>query len=289
MAFQMRSTAIASSLTSLDFGLRSEPGSNLLMNGPIVEHEHRFLLTSQEARQFVRAVSARLTLDVYDALRPVAYSHTTYYDTPKRELWNDELTGAGHRVRVRQYASAEDPTSEARFADRVYLELKSSTDSRRQKLRFPFLPEQLRDLLQEGSTADLPDSSTARALVTRIRTAELSPVFSTWYRRMSMSQGKVRVTIDENVAFCPPCAFADAGQAKSPSDALGMITGRVVEIKVRGAMPDWLATAMASLGGSESVSKFRRGMQILLSPSRDKMNSTRPLTALPPMQTRGYE
>lgn len=232
-----------------------------------VEHEYRYLLSSPSARQLVDTVSKHLSLDVYDSSRPVAYSHTTYYDTPNQSCWLGELSGSGERVRVRQYASAATTTSQPIASSLAYLEFKRSADSFREKIRYSRPCAELRELLSRDSISPLPAQKLARELATQIRQGELSPVFSTWYRRISMSQESVRVTIDENVVFCQPSAIKNEGEGLNPPATCGRVSGRIVEIKHRGVIPHWLEKATERLSGAESVSKFQRGMKILLAPS----------------------
>ena len=252
-----------------------------------MEHEYRMLLSSAEARHVVAAASAHLKLDVYDALQPVAFTRTTYFDTAAQELWGDEIGGASRRVRVRQYAASRLPESMPRFVGPAYLEYKQSVGTERRKLRYSSTPEKLRSLLNGGEIdandlTRLHKAPEIYQVAMRIRSGELAPVLSTWYRRVSLSEGDLRLTIDENVAFCPPTRIGNVGEDAEPTKTANVISGRVVEIKLSGTMPRWLEDTITPLAGAESISKFRRGMESQLLPTTGSMNATRPLTILAP-------
>jgi hypothetical protein len=95
------------------------------------------------------------------------------------------------------------------------------------------------------------------------------------------------VTIDKNVSFHKAGEISKICELVVPGEAVDMLAGRVVEMKVVGQRPSWLVAAMKSLKGTESFSKLKRGMQILTTPRRSNFNATKPLTALAPIRTRG--
>lgn len=258
-----------------------------------MEHEYRFLLLSSEARRFVALASEHLKQNIYDVDRPVAYTRTTYYDTEDRRYYR-RVGNVNRRVRVRQYASAVTPTSSVKLCGPVFLEYKESSGAQRRKLRYCTTTPDLNRLLgdrwirdvERQSLKQLPEVMDA-ALA--IRAGVLKPIFSTWYRRMSLSHEGVRLTVDENVAFCPPMAMGAQGQCAEPDECLSLIAGRIVELKVTGALPSWLSSALQQLEGTESVSKFRRGMEIIANPGLRPIHSTRPLTVLAPTSPLGNQ
>jgi hypothetical protein len=247
----------------------------------MVQEERRYSLASGEARALLCAAEEHLSLDVYDALRPVAYSQTTYYDRVDDSFFHGSENQVNRRVRVRQYAAAKDPDSQPIFIGPAYLEFKESMGVHRRKLRHACDPEELADLLSGASLGslakDLEASPDLYDIAMAIRRSELAPVFSTWYRRLSMSGQQLRLTIDENVAFCtsiPPLRAGDPVSQLAPFD---LISTRILEVKNEHAIPDWLKSMLGSLRSAEIPSKFHRGMATLRSPKRRSLSATLPL------------
>ncbi len=259
-----------------------------------VEREHRFVVSSQEAHRFISLASRYLRVQVYDSERPLAYSRTTYFDTPDWHYFTDEEAGIERRIRLRQYASASDRSSPATLSGLAYLEYKESIGSVRDKQRFVAEPGELGGLmlgrrLSQENRKKLAESPLLASLAEAIRECRLCPIFSTWYRRVSLAHEEVRLTIDEDVAFCPPLAIEEAGAQAEPPRILKRVPGRILELKVLGDMPSWLSSALESLAGCETPSKFHLGMHMLASPGSSRLANTRPsrpLAVLAPLRAR---
>lgn len=259
------------------------------MNQHNSESEYRYQLASAEARALVRLAADHLSHDVYNPKNPVSYTRTTYFDTADRALAKSLSEPVTRRLRVRQYASAPTTVAEPLLDSSAFLECKDSSGLRRLKTRYRTRPETLRALLTGSlATVSEEDMKALRAqprlyeFVRAIRREEYQPVFSTWYRRVSLSTTGVRITIDENVNFCGPQAIGDVGTRARPKHTFDLLAGRIVEIKLTGAAPSWLANAMVSLPSVATPSKFQRGLSAISLPSRRSIAGTRPLSVLAP-------
>jgi len=174
----------------------------------------------------------------------------------------------------------------------AFLEFKESSGNRRHKTRHGIGSEDLRKLLRPQTEMDADEAHSLKskqplyALARGIRSGEFIPVFSTWYRRMSLSCAAVRLTIDENVTFCRPLGIGVAGNAARPGTAIDMMEGRIIEIKTMGAIPQWLSGEMHYLSDCDTPSKFVRGLAATRRPKHNDFASTKPLAILAPMRTK---
>lgn len=253
-----------------------------LKNSPQGEQERRYSLTSSEAWALIAKAESHLALDVYDERRPVAYSLTTYYDSVDSKFYEGAKNGVNQRVRVRQYAASENPDSHPVIGPSAYLEFKESVGVSRRKLRYASDPVALAGLLagtpSDEQEKDLQASSPELyEFAIAIRSGELVPVFSTWYRRLSMSDREVRLTIDENVTFCGSMPLLPAGEPASQNAPFDLVSERILEVKHEAAIPEWLKSTVESLSRAEIPSKFHRGMVTLRSSKRRSFSATRPL------------
>ena len=91
------------------------------------------------------------------------------------------------------------------------------------------------------------------------------PCLTTWYRRSSLTgeNGRVRITLDQGLSFCEPQHLGDAGDVATPSEVIARGPARILEIKLHGEPPAWLARATAGLVAAPSFSKFQMGMVAL--------------------------
>jgi hypothetical protein len=206
------------------------------------QRERKFLPEGVEARRIWELASRHLRPEHGSA--EVAYSRTTYYDTPDLSYYRSCRGPVKRRLRVREYARPSNPDEPPVLADGCFLELKCSTGDARTKNRIAVLPSDLSQHL-----AALTD-------------APLAPTVATWYRRRALvdTTGNLRVTLDDRLLLCKPrplgSSFADLG----PGDILGRGPSYVLEYKCTGVPPAWLIDALAGLREASSFSKFQLGM-----------------------------
>jgi hypothetical protein len=203
------------------------------------EAEHRFLLARDATERFLAAAAGHLSVVVHDAARPIAYTRTTYLDTPDGEYFRTCLTPLARRLRVREYAASPSVDEPARLTGERYLEVKETRGRLRVKRR--------------GAL----DGPLARP--------DVQPCVTTYYRRLELAHQRVRITLDEGIAYCLPAPVGQAGDLAEPPYVLEYGPSRVVEVKIRGATPAWLAAAMEALPVRETngFSKFFAAMLAL--------------------------
>jgi hypothetical protein len=192
-----------------------------------VEHERKYVVDRALAETFLTAVADRLELLIFDPSRPVAWTRTTYLDTPDLAL----LRGSRH-VRLREYGGAPRTGGAPTFGGPAWLEVKEREGSIRRKQRFQAEQADV-DVLLAGDG--------------------LEPQVTVLYQRTSFSAAEgdeVRVTVDQQITYRAPRAGTPFAEGPDV----------IVEVKHRGETPAWLAAATARLTETPAFSKFRHAM-----------------------------
>jgi hypothetical protein len=237
------------------------------------EHEQRFVLTRAQVIAFYSAIGPRAALELYDKVRPISYTRTTYLDTDDFAYFRSCEGPVARRVRVREYAVASSLADTPVLSGISYLELKQNAGTSRSKVRISAPPAVLRGILQGGAQGDdvaaevaqLEPLAALRAIQEELATGTLAPRLTTWYRRTCMTGegGRVRITLDENLTFCRAQPLGDAGEAVGATDAFATGPARILEVKHWGETPEWLSRAVEGLSAAPNFSKFRMGMLAL--------------------------
>ncbi len=228
--------------------------------------ERRFVVSPELAATISRQVASRLAPQVFDRGRPIAYTRTTYYDTPRHALYRTLHPDC--RVRLREYGAAVDESASPELSGISYLELKSIEGEWRTKIRLR-LPSQHGVHRADGFRlawdrllAELPADL---VLPCDLRDANLVPRVTTVYRRRSWASedGAVRITLDSGLIGSSPILVADAPDRFEPVGSIDFGDRRVVEVKSVGAVPDWLERVLGGVPVTEQFSKFRWGVAAL--------------------------
>lgn len=245
---------------------------------PKYEYEIKFAVPLAQAHEFLAATRGRILPQVYDESLPIAFSRTTYLDTPDRRYLRSSEELVSRRLRVREYAGAPATGAPVRLMNLCYLEYKESRAGQRRKARVRIAAQDAAGIvanpvrLLDGSQhLGLAEQEAAQMLVHELEGSQLSTQLTTWYRRQSLrdTSGRVRVTLDTEIAFCHPIAldcWQSAAPALPPDRVAGHAPSCLLEVKCQGAQPAWLRRAMSSLGEppEKRLSKYAMGMRVLL-------------------------
>jgi hypothetical protein len=231
------------------------------------ERERRFLLSRDETLTLLRTVATRCVQQRYDRHRPLAFTRTTYLDTPDLAYFRSFEDGVARRLRVREYAVASTLRELPLLSGLCCIELKQSTGSARSKVRFSAPARTLRRVLAGEAQFEIDDDSPAQLMALATLRAELAahrvaPCLTTWYRRTCLTgeDGRVRITLDQDLSFCPPQELGEDGDPVALPSVVAHWPSRILEVKHFGEEPAWLARAIAPLTAAPSFSKFRVGM-----------------------------
>lgn len=223
--------------------------AQLFEPGPLLDQgERKYLLDAHAAAGFWAIACDRLRpqIDVKD--RPVAYSRTTYFDTPDLAYFRSGRSAVAQRLRVREYAHAASLDEVPVVGGRCFVELKQSSGGLRSKTRLECAPHEV-----PGRLAELTDER------------RLEPCVATWYRRRALSDdaGTLRVTLDDRLMLCRPCSLGSEFEL-APDQIVGHGPAFILEVKTfDGPPPAWLRHALVGLDEAVGFSKFMLGMRAI--------------------------
>ncbi len=212
------------------------------------QQERKFLLSGEERVRFWTAVAPLLRRQHEDPLRPCNYVRTTYFDTPDHSYYCSGGQAIAQRLRVREYASSVSHEGTPTLSGPCFLEFKESSGGLRRKQRLKIAAK---------------DVTTHLA---RIHASPLLPCVTTWYQRTALADeaDRIRITIDQGIAFCKPVPLGIVGVDARPPEILAVDPAIVLEVKLWETAPSWLARALRGLNEAHGFSKFKAGMQALL-------------------------
>jgi len=225
------------------------------------ETERKFLLGIDAVDELLARFYAQgLSEEIHGEPGARAFARTTYLDTNDFALYRSSFTSARRRLRIREYASA--PPGEApRLTGRCFLELKTSSGTRRAKERYEAAPARVEEILEGLRPPDLPGG-----IEEVLDSYRLLPRMTTWYRRFSLANADAsfRFTVDAEIQFCKPTQPRPAGEIATPPALSSIVEGCIAEVKFAGPAPSWLDRAIAGLPEAPDFSKFRAGMEKVL-------------------------
>jgi VTC domain len=251
--------------------------------------ERKYLVAPDRAPVLARALGERLELHHYageDANRLPGAQHfvtTIYFDTAARDIYQ-AARAADHSIKLRakEYYDlhpalselATDPRQLVRYSPVLWLEIKEKEGERTRKRRLAlpkadvsaFLAE--RHVTPEMVSLQHAKPAAAQAALAEIGAllARLGPVAADClvnYRRLAWQDpdSSLRVTIDVQLSFYGPPADLWTRRFAMVRESLGAARASerscVVEVKWRGARPDWLDRLLADVGARDGYySKF---------------------------------
>lgn len=242
------------------------------------QYELKFALVAAQTEAFLEATAAWLVTKVYDEARPIAFSRTTYLDSPDRRYLASSTEQVSRRLRIREYAGASAHGAPAELSGACYLEYKESAGGRRRKSRLAMSTDDIAEILRAPDIgfvserlAQLGSEATVRVLAQELVGHRLVPHLTTWYRRQSLvdADEAVRITLDTEIAFCPPLGFdGDHRHPPGPSITAHRASLCLLEIKYENEPPRWLDEALRHLGEPDCLSKYAMGMRALEATAR---------------------
>ena len=95
---------------------------------------------------------------------------------------------------------------------------------------------------------------------------------------LGSSSVRVRVTLDQAIAFSLPGSLAD--NLREPDNVVGYGPPQILEVKHDGALPEWLTDALCLMSAPLQISKFELGAKTVLSGPRSGRRYTAPIELL---------
>lgn len=219
------------------------------------ERESRYLVSPAEARGFLARVAGHAALDVHDPVRPFAFVRSTYFDSDEHELFRSQPR---RRVLLREYAGAPVADGVPSLTGACAFEVVESSDGVRRKARINGGRAALLRLLRRGPDRPL-DLALARAAL-QVTIGRLRPRLTTFFRRLSFTGDRLRVTLDDRLAFARPVRLGGTGELAEPPDPVGRSPQLILAVKLADEPPAWLRAATADLLVVTRFSRFRDGI-----------------------------
>lgn len=253
--------------------------------------ENKYRIAPSRTAQFIATVTAHLDQHHFSGKggnplpRARHYVTTVYFDTPSRALYravaHDE---SNMKIRAREYYDLHPELLEnvtnardiVRYTPVLWIELKAKTDGRTRKRRIGIPKTDVASFFERGEVSAAMreiqlqasgaqgDDFIAELLRIRERFSEpLGPSCIVNYRRTAWQNqdSTLRVTLDQKLACFAPSAGLFTSEAPLVRESLGTPAyeepKHVVEIKVRGSVPEWLESLVRSSNADlSSFSKF---------------------------------
>jgi hypothetical protein len=207
------------------------------------ERELKFLLDQEQTERFVAEAARHLVLDIH-AGAPIAYTRTTYLDTPDLALYHAKGP-LRRRLRIREYAAAARLEDEPVLTGVRFVELKESANGSRRKQRMRVPQDMQVDIMLDELGA---------------HEQSVTPQLTTWYRRSSYRSEGLRVTLDHGVDFCRPIDLDPTRGPVRPASIAASWSETVLEVKLTGELPSWLRRTLGDTVATLGLSKFEAGM-----------------------------
>ncbi len=247
--------------------------------------ELTYFMSADKAPAFIEQVGRQLEVHAFHWSEseepPPHYVTTLYFDSDTREIVR--ACESGHesvRLRAREYYD-RDPELGILREPLLWLEVKTRAGASTRKARFAIPSDEIRSFLTDGSITrgmimlQRPVwGESAEAVLNEVAdlcnhtVGPLKPDCLAHYRRRAWQDAEetIRVTLDTELAFHrPPANLFQSGMTLSEA----LVTPPVaqppfclVEVKLRGPMPDWLGQLIRDIGlepaldGLQAFSKF---------------------------------
>lgn len=203
-------------------------------------YEAKFFLTPRQLSRLMPILEEHLSVDAYG-------KHTIsniYYDTDRYDIIRASIEKPVYKekLRVRAYGSPDPETGT------VFIELKKKYRRIVYKRRIVTTPPEARDFLERGLPPKNADPQITREIAHFMELHHPRPKVYLSYDRVAMfcKEGtELRITFDTNLLWRETAlSLCDGSYGKPlfPDDRV------LMEIKVPGAMPLWLAHALSALG-----------------------------------------
>ncbi|MBQ7565797.1 MAG: polyphosphate polymerase domain-containing protein [Oscillospiraceae bacterium] len=217
--------------------------------------EVKFLLTAEQAAQLLTRIADRIEPDAY----PHSAISNLYYDTPDFRLIRRSLQKPDfkEKLRLRCYSTPTDGSD-------AFLEIKRKVEGIVYKRRACLPYGEAEESLRCGTI--LHDGQVFREIEWMYRLYPgLAPAMMIAYERDSfrgLEDPELRLTVDREIRWRTQQLDLSAGTC---GEALLPAEMRLLEVKIPGVMPLWLAQAMSACGiRRTSFSKYGRAYETML-------------------------
>ena len=223
-------------------------------------YEKKYLLDKEQYEQFLHRISGDMTVDCYGKTNIC----NIYFDTPDYRLIRTSLEKPVYKekLRMRSYGVPKD-------SDRVFIELKKKYKGIVYKRRVDMELREAKNYLYQKKPAKQTSQIVKEIDWFLSYYKEISPEMYISYERIALygnENPNLRVTFDTNILWRQDMLNLDSGIWGKSLLESGQ---RLLEIKIPGAMPMWLADCLDELKiYPVSFSKYGRAYEQLCEEKR---------------------
>lgn len=223
--------------------------------------ENKYVLTREQYELIMKQLRGQMKPDAFCRGGATYQVNTIYYDTPDFDIIRRCIAGSGYKekLRLRSYGT---PSSDE---DKVFLCIKKKLMSQGNKRRAVMTLREAKEFIESGSRPLCTDYVNQQVLneIEYLKSGlELCPAVFIGYEREAFfgrTDGSFRVTVDSSLVY--------------RTDGLDLREGfygtrlldegkYLMEVKIPGAMPLWLAHALSRAEAfPQGFSKYRRAFE----------------------------
>lgn len=241
-------------------------GSDYTAIATFKRYEKKYLITKEKLESILPQLLEYMDLDPFCLNGNEYRIYSIYYDTVNHDIIRDNSQGYTYKekMRLRSYYDRKDPE------DKIFMEIKKKSEGVGNKRRIKLKIKEIEPFVKEGILPDLGDdylkNQVAKELLYFFKNNKVEPALYVQYDRLALfgkEDKNFRMTFDRNVHTRRSnfvFGESDEDELLLPDDIY------IMEIKILGGMPMWLATLLSenelfSHGFSKYGVKYKRDAQ----------------------------
>jgi SPX domain protein involved in polyphosphate accumulation len=231
--------------------------------------ERKYLVTQQTAQALRPVLGTRLALEQFVPGRTRSVVHSVYLDSPDFSLYRESLLEEDSlKLRLRTYANPDGHCDEWVFFE-CKLGVGEAAGKKKRKIRWALTPGMVSAFLAADYDQIVPGAHPKiwRKVVALLAARRAVPRLTVSYEREAFvsADGHLRITLDAgyHASRIEPGLHSRADAAHGYLPGIG-----ILEVKLVGAFPGWLAELLAASGVSpegQGFSKFKTAVPLLFS------------------------
>lgn len=239
-------------------------GSDITAIATFKRYEKKYLITKETYDKILPTLLEYMDYDPFCLNGNEYRIYSIYYDTINHDVIGDNSAGKEYKekMRIRSYYDKKDPE------DTVFMEIKKKSQGVGNKRRIKLKIKEIEPFVNEGILPDTGDdylsSQVAKELQYYLKTNKVAPALYVQYDRFAFfgkEDKNFRMTFDNNVHV----RRHDFVFGERDDDEFLLPPNEIfiMEVKILGAMPMWLATLLSenelySHGFSKYGVKYKR-------------------------------
>lgn len=220
-------------------------GSDITAIATFKRYEKKYLISKQKLDEILPTLLEYMDLDPFCLNGNEYRIYSIYYDTINHDIIRDNSQGYPYKekMRLRSYYDKKDPE------DKIFMEIKKKSEGVGNKRRIKLKIKEIDPFVNDGVFPDLGDdylsNQVAKELHYFFQKNKVAPALYVQYDRLALfgkEDKNFRMTFDRNVHIRRKnFVFGESDEDEFLIDD----DTYIMEIKILGAMPMWLATMLS--------------------------------------------